>query len=301
MKLRDLIEVGAGKAMGTFRVMAHERRLSQAGRPFTRLELEDYSGRITAYAWEHQDMLANLQQYDVVEGLYAFRSFDARVVADLLCPTALGVYSGARCAAALIPRSACPTTAHASLEDLVDVCEGLAEPSLRAFADAVLGDAALWPGFVASRASKNHHHSAPGGLLIHSVDVANRCRDQSRGLTSAETELTIVAGLFHDLGKIRTVGACGARPELGKWVHHEALTLELLAPHLPALDRAWPEGGAALRHCLSWYSVKPNGFARFVGADIVRGADGCDVAMDRGQRLSAGPVVRSRELETETF
>ena len=301
MKLRDLIETGSGQAMGAFRVMAHERRLSQAGRQFTRLDLEDYSGRVTAYAWEHQDALVNLQQHDVIEGLYEFRSFDARIVADLLCPTGIGPYHGPTSAAALIPRSACPAVAHTALEELVSIGEGLIDPSLRAFVDSVLGDPVLWPAFVASRASKHHHHACPGGLLIHSVDVANRCRDQARGLTPAETELIMVAGLFHDLGKIRTVGSCGERPTLGKWVHHEALTLELLAPHLPALDRVWPEGGAAMRHCLSWYSVKPSGFARFVGADIVRGADGCDVAINRGQRLSDSRNGNASEQEVQAF
>ena len=294
MKLHDAVKNGAGKALGVYRVMTHERRLSQAGKPFVRMELEDYSDRMTAYAWEQQNALANLRQHDVIEGLFEFRRFGGRVVADLQCLMSVGAYSGGRTAAALIPLSACPTVSRDALEGLVAICDSLTVPVLREFVDSVLSDMTLWPDFVASRASKSHHHAHPGGLLSHSVDVAMRCLDQCRGLEPHEAELVQIAGLFHDLGKVRTVGIQGARPTLGQWVHHEALTLEVLAPHLAALDRRWPEGGAALRHALTWYAVKPQGFARFVGADIVRAADGCDVAMERGKRLHAQPQADRR-------
>ena len=287
MRLREAIEQGSGQAHAVYRVMASERRRSQSGQPYTRLELEDYSGRITAYAWSHQERLSPVIQNDVAEGLFEFRRFDGRVVADLLIATAIGPYTGGCASAALIPRSACPSVAHAALEGLVALCDALTVPDLRRLVDDVFADERLWPGFVAARASKNHHHARPGGLLMHSVDVALRCQDQCRGLTLHEAELVVVAGLLHDIGKVRTVGTHGARPPLGHWVHHEALTLELLAPHLQVLDERWPEGAAALRHCLTWYAVKPNGFSHFVGADILRAADGCDVALERGRRLPA--------------
>src|SRR5690606_6612358 len=121
----------------------------------------------------------------------------------------------------------------------------------------------------------------PGGLLAHSVEMAYRAAAWADRMDRDKAELVQVAALLHDIGKVYTVGADRTRPLLGRWVRHEAMTLEVLATGLACLDAEWPEGGALLRHAMTWYTpAKPSTYARFVGADIVRACDGIDTAMD---------------------
>ena len=184
--------------------------------------------------------------------------------------------------ASLLPRNACPSGARSALDELVQLVGDLSDTSLCAFANHVFADPTISPAFLRCRASANHHHSTPGGLLIHSVAVARRTADLAGRMRPSEREVVMLAGLLHDVGKLATVGPGPGRPLLGRWIHHEAMTLELLAPHLSRLDQACSKSAALLRHSLVWYSRGGFGFARFPGADIVKACDGVDVAMERG-------------------
>ena len=118
---------------------------------------------------------------------------------------------------------------------------------------------------------------------MHSVGVAVRCLACAQDLERRMRDILIAAAIVHDIGKLETVGEGPKRPLLARWVHHEAITLEILAAHLRWLDSEWPHGGALLKHYLTWYSTKPAGFAGFVGADILRAMDGVDVGMEMGK------------------
>jgi len=62
--------------------------------------------------------------------------------------------------------------------------------------------------------------------------------------------------LLHDLGKIKTIGIDFSRPELGKAIDHEAITLELCASGLAQLDISDSKTGIDLRHILTCRSLK---------------------------------------------
>ncbi len=144
--------------------------------------------------------------------------------------------------------------------------------SLKGFLGRVLNDPAIAQGFISAPASVNHHHAFPGGLLVHSVDVAWQIFSQQR-IAEKERYLGAVVGLFHDLGKIRTLLENGSRSELGVFVGHEQLTLEILSPHLSWLDKQDQQIAVAIRYLLSW---KPKGLDRLPKLDIneyIRAAD----------------------------
>lgn len=247
-----------------------------------RLQLDDCSATVIAFAQydgalsstpqDGAPYLGNLSPRLVDDRLYAAVSDMWPMSADIEYINALS----------LLPRVQCPEHVRPWLDRLVTLGHGLRSLAMRALLGRIMADNAIYPGFLTCRASANHHHSGRGGLLQHSVDVAYDCSDSAKRLGTNERDVTIVAGLLHDLGKLRTVGAGPSRPLLGNWVHHEAITLEVIAPHMAWLDEESPREAALLRHALTWYSVKGWGFARFVGADIVRSADQVDVAYSLG-------------------
>ncbi|WP_198244467.1 TraI domain-containing protein [methane-oxidizing endosymbiont of Gigantopelta aegis] len=65
--------------------------------------------------------------------------------------------------------------------------------------------------FISLPASFNHHHSMPGGLLLHSVECAEWLESIAFStLSKREAQLTLVAALLHDLGKIETMSQSDA-------------------------------------------------------------------------------------------
>ena len=128
---------------------------------------------------------------------------------------------------------------------------------LKSFVYHVLGQPAVGCAFFSLPASASHHHCYAGGLAQHSLEVAQSVYAVSGCFTEHERWLAAVAGLLHDLGKVRSFHADGSRTETGYLVSHELLGLELIVPALARLDVSWADGANALRYLFGWM-VRPH-------------------------------------------
>jgi len=151
------------------------------------------------------------------------------------------------------------------------------DEKLKGFIVRVLNDKEIAQAFLESPASLNHHHAFLGGLLVHSVDVAWQIFNSYR-IPSQERYLGTVVGLFHDLGKTRTLSNDMRRTELGVLVGHDQLTLEILSPYLKWLDDEDEKLSVALRNLLSW---KPKSFDRIPKFEVYE-------VIQMADRVSAG-------------
>ena len=131
------------------------------------------------------------------------------------------------------------------------IFDDLSDPILKTFVSRVMNDQSIIDDYITVPASLNHHHSYQGGLFVHSVDVAFQLSIQKQ-INERVRQIGVVAGLFHDLGKIKTMTADMTRTELGKLVRHEDLTLEILAPHLRWLEQIDTQLSTYLRYVLAW-------------------------------------------------
>lgn len=123
---------------------------------------------------------------------------------------------------------------------------------LRDFVGRVLSPTETGLAFIRAPASTKFHHSYPAGLLVHSLDCARRVGEILGGVSRDDREVAQVAALLHDIGKTRTYDASGRLSQLGLQVHHDALTLELCADALRALDAEWPWAATMLRQIWTW-------------------------------------------------
>ena len=77
------------------------------------------------------------------------------------------------------------------------------EPNLRGLLAKIFDkDKDIWPVFCEAHAAGKKHHAYPGGLLHHSVEVAELCVAASQIIPSLSRDLLITCALLHDLGKL---------------------------------------------------------------------------------------------------
>jgi len=123
--------------------------------------------------------------------------------------------------------------------------------------------------FITMPASHKHHHSYPGGLLSHSIECAEWVESTAySALETCEAELTLVAALLHDLGKIETMNTHNSR----QLVPHETLSLLLVEPVILKMQKKWEQGADTLRAMLS-FSISSDKFPNFPGCLLVKMAD----------------------------
>ena len=156
--------------------------------------------------------------------------------------------------------------------------------SLRQFMIKLFADASISKAFVTYPASHNHHHADKGGLLLHSLECAVMAAQLSKTwMQPLEAEITIVAALLHDIGKIRTYCDTQSSSDIRHFVTHDAMTLEVLAPYLTILDKKWTHAANLLRHMLSW-DKKKQLFPSFPGTLLVKLCDQYSTSLDLRQQ-----------------
>lgn len=109
---------------------------------------------------------------------------------------------------------------------------------LRAVLDCVFGDDLFRLQFERAPGSTKGHHAKIGGLLQHTVEVANIAVTSARAVRKANVDLVIAGALLHDTGKVEAyeVGPGGfAQTPCGLLVGHVVLGVLLLERRLQAL------------------------------------------------------------------
>lgn len=137
---------------------------------------------------------------------------------------------------------------------LFNLLSQIKNQALLNFIREVLLQSNVMLSFLRNPASTRFHHNYPGGLLAHSIEVASRA--SSDNIHKTERELLIVAGLLHDIGKVRTHNTEMSFTELGQYILHDAMTLEICANPLKRLESKNPHFAYILRHC--WTCATPN-------------------------------------------
>lgn len=98
--------------------------------------------------------------------------------------------------------------------------------------------------------SLNHHHNYRGGLIEHSIEIAESIlNDQS--LSDSEKQIGLVAALVHDIGKTKTLTPDLNRTSLGYFVDHDCMSLEICASAMAGLEQLRDNDAVQIRHALT--------------------------------------------------
>ena len=256
-------------------------RTAPSGAPFRRVVLFDSSGNVPAFALSRNWDGHNLRTLDLrcvsLEIMDANRG--QRVV--VIYPE-YGEPLPQRHPFELLPmhRAVEPDR----LARLVRLVEEFTTPSYRDFAAQVFEDPGFTVRFVTQAASRNCHHAYAGGLLAHSVELAEALMAAGTALQlpAVQVEAGVLLALFHDVGRI-LLNEPGSGVQLPVAGHEELIEHVLLEP-LVSLRKADPDAYHAFWVLLIAYRTRDTYRAPMAG--LVRGLDGCSAQADALRRTT---------------
>jgi 3'-5' exoribonuclease len=223
-----------------------DRLVSRTGSPYLALELRDRTGIIPARAFRDADLLAGgFDRGDLVRITGRVELF--RDELQLEVRSARRVDAGEADPAAFLP------VAYRDLDELEGFLEHFArevhDPAYRGLLDALLGDDELRRRWRLAPCTRGGHHAYLGGLLEHTVAVAQLAAETCVLHPRLNPDLLITAAIVHDLGKTRefTYGAEIGYTDEGRLLGHVELGLRLLDERTGGLDET---RRLALAHCV---------------------------------------------------
>ncbi|WP_019590369.1 MULTISPECIES: hypothetical protein [unclassified Thioalkalivibrio] len=258
------------------RVEVENEGVASSGERVFRFQLYDTTGSARAYGlrrdWDGHGLVNG--QYRDVSLHTAVNPRGERV---LVAHPLYGTRPCERDALELLPvhRAPCPE----DLGRLVRLAEGLRVEAYRDFLCTVFGDPAFTLSFVMGRASGDCHHREPGGLLAHSLEVAEGVMSatDTMSLDLYSREAGILLALFHDVGKCAVPDAHRI-PEK----RHERLIEYYLQEPMATLRHRDRDAHDALWRVIDAYRSGDDYGAPM--AALVRGLDQCSAHADVAER-----------------
>ena len=279
LRVGDVVEA-------VFACVRKERQIARSGSPYLTVELRDQSGSVTGRVFRDADLYAGrFERGDLVRvsGRAEIFREELQLAVEQIARVELTDAEAIR----FLPVS------RRDLDELDGFFEHLAhevyDPGFKALLQRLLSDRELRAGLrrapcslpSAGPARSAVHHAFLGGLLEHTVAVAQMAVELCAVHPRLDRDLLLCAALLHDLGKTReyAYGAEITRTEEGRMLGHIELGLRLIAVHIPATMA--PERRLALEHCvLAHHGAEGAGGQRFASPEAL--------ALQRLNALDAG-------------
>jgi 3'-5' exoribonuclease len=183
----------------TFVVADKQLRRARSGSPFLTLRLADRTGEIIGRVWERV-----LEQDAAIPGRVAvfvrgrcerFRD-ELQLHIQEIAPVAASEVNSAD----FLP--VCPLSVAELWKRLLGLAESVKRRSLQRLLQRLLRDQALMERFKRAPAAKSMHHAYLGGLLEHTVSVAELVLRVADHYPELNRELLTAGAILHDIGKV---------------------------------------------------------------------------------------------------
>lgn len=114
------------------------------------------------------------------------------------------------------------------------------------------GDASFERAFKAHSAAKSVHHGFIGGLLEHTLGVANLCDYYSKAYPILNRDLLISAALFHDIGKMQEISEFPSNDytDDGQLLGHIIIGVEMVGDRIRSIEGFPARLASELKHCI---------------------------------------------------
>jgi 3'-5' exoribonuclease len=198
---RPLRELSDGdEVAGAFVVRERELRQKKNGEDYLRVVLGDATGTVPAIAWDGATELFEAcapGAIVLVAGRFSKHpQYGPQIKLGSVRPAGPGEYDPSELAEG-------PTRPPEALEsDLRDLVKTVQNPSLQELLGRFFGsETDRWKRFREAPAAKHYHQAYPGGLLEHTVSVAQAVSAAAALFGGIDRDIAVTGALLHDIGK----------------------------------------------------------------------------------------------------
>jgi 3'-5' exoribonuclease len=196
--LRELSD--GDQVNGPFVVRERERRQKRNGEDFLRVVLADKTGTVSAIAWD--DVAECFEccapgSIVLVRGSFAIHpQFGRQIKLAAVRPAGPSEYDAEQLAEG---PARSPDLLEADLRELITTVQN---NSLRELLQRFFGaDTEAWKRFREAPAAKHYHQAYAGGLLEHTLSVAQAVSAAANFFPGIDREIAVTGALLHDIGK----------------------------------------------------------------------------------------------------
>lgn len=226
-----------------------QRLKTKANKSYISLTLQDKTGLLDGKVWSENNAIEEFDQMDYIEVTGTVNVFQGSHQLNIIrvrrCQE--GEYN---------PANYLPTTnkdIDKMYEQLLGYIESVKQPYLKKLLESFfVEDEEFIKIFKQHSAAKSVHHSFVGGLLEHTLSIANLCDFYSKQYPILNRDLLITAALFHDMGKTKELSSFPANDytNAGQLLGHIYMATELLGSKIKEIPN-FPEALALeLQHCI---------------------------------------------------
>jgi 3'-5' exoribonuclease len=219
-------------------VTRKDLRNTKAGKPYLRLRVSDRTGTADCMVWEDAERASGcFQAGDFVTIRARVTEYEGKPQLDATRVTLADP-------AGLDPHHFLPST-YRDVEELKGFLQfqidSVYDPHYAGLLRLIFEDPEFLERFCTAPAAKHYHHAYLGGLLEHTVTVAELCDHISQQYARIDRDLLITAALLHDVGKVKelTYERSIDYSDAGRFLGHVILGVTLVTeraaqfPNLP--------------------------------------------------------------------
>ncbi len=251
MLVRDIYRLPVGAPFSGYFVIEHvEIRKHRTGEPFLRLVLSDKTGTFQALWWKppKDADLTVFKKGDVVfvEGHVEYFNGNLQPKLTQIRVAQEGEYDPKK----FICESRFPV--EEQFTQLLELIESINNPFLKKLLESFFYDDQFVEEFLRAPAGKTIHHACIGGLLEHTLGVAEICETVAKRYKSIDRDLLITAAILHDVGKVHeySVETVIDRTDEGILLGHLYIGCEMVAFKIAEIEGFPKELKTKLIHCI---------------------------------------------------
>ncbi len=222
---------------------------SRAGKSYLSLVLQDKTGTVDAKVWELNNNIQSFDENDFIKIDASVLTYQNELQLNVkkIRRSHEGEYD---------PMDYIPSTdkdVNELYKKLLEIVKSIEDPYLRQLGENVfINNKEISEKFKQHSAAKAMHHNYMGGLLEHTLNVAEICDFMAPRYKHVNRDLTVLAGLLHDIGKIKELSdfPINDYTDEGQLIGHIVIGAELITEEAAKIENFPQELKNLLKHCI---------------------------------------------------
>lgn len=248
--MRYIKELHEGEMISeTYLCKTKQTLKTKAGKNYYSLLLQDKTGTIDAKVWELSNGIENFESMEYIHIDAQVTSFQSSLQLNVkrIRKSQEGEFD---------PSDFVPVTDRNVEEmyaELIKLVQSVTEPHLnKLLSSFFVEDIEFMNRFKNHSAAKTVHHGFIGGLLEHTLGVANLCSYMASCYKILDRDLLLTAALFHDIGKLDEISPFPDNDytDEGQLLGHIYIGAEKIKDRMKTIPGFPPRLSIQLQHCI---------------------------------------------------